>query len=977
MASEKEFPYCPVVLAVGALACHFLVLMGNMKMASEVSHLGAGSYGWADMGYEMATAMNDTLAEKLHETSAGMTEAILMIMTARTLVDELLTNASKTLKPSLMQQESNRDGAMDVNSTEFLISGVKLLKDAAKKILEKMKPVLLQVQKWLVSFGDKVQAGIEVFTLTLDTVQQIFDQIMVQLKGTGANEDAMLHHTYSLFDVSNTGKVSAFDLADVANMYGITLLQDEKGSALFKKYDADQDQSLSVDELRLLSHDSTVKGVLAVVLRAYASRLSAAAGKVASAKTRDEVARTVVQYMSIVCSKNKTKVEWMADALTNGSLPLEFTSSVLANLALSSESPAALTKDVGAMYVERLVEMKAAYVAEAVLKMKEVTFWQNEGLDLKDQARCVETVAQWVLKAKKAPAALPFLMASFSDLSDDPKTMGGMTPHGSVAEESDQSTFMQYEAEVESADDLVLVQTQTQTDDGDLQALVQTHRRVTHMKKGLAGQRARREASADRSQDSKSVLEAEVELAMQLPRLARQHVERQHRQHREAERSHRARRRAEQHAALAMFESSSLAKVHRALSTGEDDPDAVRVVKAGVPAQNDTLRFAQFLSYNATDTAEMLQHECFEYTSQADGPTENVATRITGMVKAIQSVLAIIKQHATPRAVDNLEKMIDDFAQLLENDVLSHLEAEKAKLAAASLIEQPDTVEKTKELAKKSGNFVLQKVVDAWLKIKPLLDDLTSMMPSAINYMKVAREEVSTASQIMKSQFSVFRMKGHPIFDRGAGIHRKVWTVYFVLAVIFTLTMPIYALWAAGKFGGPGSEYRQEGYEPPASYRERCALCWKSCCSCFGEFHNTQEFLWSFIILMEVCWLPLLMVSIVFAILVAVEAFVVKACSPVYILSDDVICTEAMEGISDFLDSVTFYAGMSLKDICETRSLLVCKDLGEEMFRYVLCTVVGSFIASFLVLEMILDSAARWERYRYERLLSEAVAGKS
>lgn len=987
MCGDKDFPWCTICLAVGALVCHGLVLVGNMHMASEVSDIGSASYGWADVGVQMSSSMNDTLEQRLYQVTSGMTEATSLIMMARTLVDELLTNTSKTLKTSLMQQEGIQDPVTDINATDLLIQGVKKLKDATNFLLAKIKPVLQQVQKWLVSFSDKVQQGIEIFTLTLDTVQQIIDQMMVRLKGPGANEDIMLHHTYSLFDVSNTGNVSAADLDDVASIYGISLLQAEKGSELFKKYDANEDHSLDHDELRLLSRDDSVKGVLAIVLRSYAKQLLAAAGKVAGAKTRDEVARSVVQYMSIVCVKNETKVKWLAQALTNGSLPLEFTSSVLANLALASENPANLTKeDVGALYVHHLVEMKASYVANAVLKMKEVSFWQNEGLDLKDQPRCVEKVASWVAQAKKARVALPQLMASFSRLSNAPLAYEGMDSHGSIAEDNDQSTFLQCDATVEDADDQTLVQRQVQSEEPDHEAFLQTHRKVMHMKQGLAGRRVGGHASGQRSEQIKNLHEAEVDFAMQLPRVARQHVEAQHRQHHQAERIHRTRRRAEQHAALAMLDSStlgalSLARVHRALSTADDDPAAAQVVKGGVLAQEATLRFAHFLSNNATRTAEMLQHECFDYTGQGDGPTENVATKITGMVKAIQSVLAMMQQYAKPGAVEKLEKTISDFAGTLENDLLTRLESEKSKLtksveATASLVERADPVQKAKLLVKKGGNFVLQKIVTAWLKIKPILDELISMMPSAINYMKVARQEVSTASTVMKSQFSVFKGKGPPIFNEGAALEKKVWIAYFGFVVILTLTLPIYALWASGLCGGPGSAYRQEGYEPPASFRDRCALCCRSCLSCCNDFHDTYSFLWSFIILMEVIWLPLFFSSIIFAVLVAVQAFVVKGCSPVYILNDGVICTEAIQIISDFLDAITFYRGMSLADICDTRSLLVCKQLGKEMASYVLCTVTGSSLATFLQLNMILDSAARWEKYRYQRLMSEAVADK-
>ena len=88
--------------------------------------------------------------------------------------------------------------------------------------------------------------------------------------------------------------------------------------------------------------------------RKYAKRLAEIAGDVGEARLRDDVARSVANYVKLVaglkiesetqgpgtvsrllragswqvCAKNMTKVDWISDRLGNGSVPLDFTGTV-------------------------------------------------------------------------------------------------------------------------------------------------------------------------------------------------------------------------------------------------------------------------------------------------------------------------------------------------------------------------------------------------------------------------------------------------------------------------------------------------------------------------------------------------------------------------------------------------------------------------------------------------------------------------
>merc|ERR1719401_2521251 len=207
----------------------------------------------------------------------------------------------------------------------------------------------------------------------------------------------MEYNTYNLFAISNKDVgITVQDLSDVADIYGITSIQGSKAEDLHEKYDANQDAVIDHSEYSLLVLDDTVPGVMAVVLRSYAKRLSQVSGMVGGAKMRDEVANSVVKYLQLVAAKNLTKVEWIADRLTNNSLPMAFTADVLRNLALARDDPAVLTtSDVGATVIGIMTEINADTTREAAELMSDTEFWVSEGFDPADQPICVERVSKW------------------------------------------------------------------------------------------------------------------------------------------------------------------------------------------------------------------------------------------------------------------------------------------------------------------------------------------------------------------------------------------------------------------------------------------------------------------------------------------------------------------------------------------------------------------------------------------------------
>merc|ERR1719188_571037 len=96
-----------------------------------------------------------------------------------------------------------------------------------------------------------------------------------------------------------------------------------------------------------------------------------------------------------------TKVGWVSDALGNGSLPLAFTSSIMAQLCLSDGSPNVLTTaDVGEVVIGRMYNLHPDTTLKAVDLMATPSFWTHNGFNTFDQPRCMRKVTEWVTSAR-------------------------------------------------------------------------------------------------------------------------------------------------------------------------------------------------------------------------------------------------------------------------------------------------------------------------------------------------------------------------------------------------------------------------------------------------------------------------------------------------------------------------------------------------------------------------------------------------
>jgi len=378
--------------------------------------LGKSTSGWSNIGISLSDSMHRELDPAMTTVATYLTDGIAVMTKIQKGTDVVLSMAGSTTDAALVAYKANPNSVSIKDAKAKIVASleqvsVKAMAKIAEfvdKFIELIRPALEQIKKWLVSFGEKIQSALEQFGTTVDRVQKIFDQAMAKLSmGAGGNLEDMIYNTYTLFDTDNSGLLQASDIESVANLYGISALQGNKAKQLFEKYDGDGKGGLDPKEYTLFVHDPSIPGVMSLVLRTYAKKLATVSGNVASAKMRDEAAVSVVDYLTLVCAKNMTKVAWVSQALTNGSLPIQFTADVLIGFAANLDNPNSLTLiDVGAVIVGEMMRLNPATVVEALKLLSNPAFWESEGFNLPDQPDIVEQVVRWVVQTPQGPEAL-------------------------------------------------------------------------------------------------------------------------------------------------------------------------------------------------------------------------------------------------------------------------------------------------------------------------------------------------------------------------------------------------------------------------------------------------------------------------------------------------------------------------------------------------------------------------------------------
>jgi hypothetical protein len=991
---EKSIPYCTIILVVGALICHALVLLGNIETAKAMSELGESTNGWSEVGIQLATSLSGELDEQLNKVSGILSTSLAAIGGVQMTLDQLLGSTGNATDGVVEEMYSMMYSSAGANSTEIVsllavksaggpvqtvqavrdeidklkdvdVNGTKLaslmysyviafckehnmtvpqpkelkiailaaldaiivkimnvLTDKLLEFWEKMKPALEQVGEWLLSFGDQIQAVMETVSTTMDKAQKMIDSMMSQAAETGIGEEQMFYDTFTLFDASGTGTISKTDLESVAEMYGIDALAGPKATTLHKKYDTDHDGELTEDDYKEFVHDSTMPGAMSVVLRTFAKKLSTISGNVGAARMRDEVARAVMEYLTLISAKNKTKLEWVSNRLTNASVPMEFTADVLKNFALDIDNPDKLTtQDVGQLTVNTMYKLEPEYVKETFELLSNVTFWASEGFDPMDQPIVVERVATWLTNAEKQS--------------------------GSASS-----------------------------------ALLQ----LWNQRKGMHLSRMNSTAHIDQ-QHFEKVLQI-------LPMKAAQNVKRNSAHYYAEQRQKTAQRLNACYSSGGALKLKSQLLAGTAASVTAEDPLQTQAINSGVPAVPETLEFAKFLSWNASQTSDRFVSQCMDYSGESSGKLDNFADQVKAMVKMVQTFLLQMEKYSTPAGINRTEAMIDGFKETIVNKTTSVMSERIDELLLKYIPDYIPSVETTgkaidkgvegiKELAFFENDMNLAPGGDNVQKVLDLLTNLQALLPDVVKNLKNSRRTVSSASATLNSIFSNFQVKGPPIFYQIGEAYQAFWVLYFSLLTVITLSILFYGFYATGWLtccGGPtaGAQAEAPQYEAPRTCYERLAACCSACGACFTGCKNSHMCFWSILLLMEILALLLFIVAIVLCILSGVKAFMSASCAQVYILGDPQICGGSLDTVNQFLKS--FWQDRDITafpETCSDKNLMVCQIITERLKKSTMGIIIGSVLAAVFSFQMIIESAVMHEHLRWRLLFEEDESKKN
>eukprot|EP00927_Polykrikos_kofoidii_P006596 TRINITY_DN1266_c0_g1_i1.p1 TRINITY_DN1266_c0_g1~~TRINITY_DN1266_c0_g1_i1.p1 ORF type:complete len:990 (-),score=220.63 TRINITY_DN1266_c0_g1_i1:81-3050(-) len=966
---EKEVPWCTVGLVVACLICHLLVLDGNLKTGESIGIVGKSAKGWADVGLSLADSFNEEIDDTMSNLTEGLTQAINMTAQLQEMLDiiigvmgdqtdnallqvsmlhlrqdpgegETLINATNTtnstknssvaaaastaidqidnfpvaLPPGMANVakivagaaaaagESSGDDPIEVIKAvlNLLIDAMmSQVTDVLDEFLDMIEPVMLQVGKWYATFGDKIQAGIEQFGTAVDIVEKLMDQIMAQSGAGGEQADEMVYNTYNLFAVTDQERgITVQDLSDVSGIYSITALQGSKAEDLHEKYDVNQDAVVDKEEYALFSLDPSLPGVMAVVLRSYAKMLAQVSGQVGGAKLRDEVARGVVKYLQLVCAKNRTKVEWISERLTNGSLPVKFTASVMRNLALLADDPEVLTTtDVGSLVISTMANINHEATIEAADLMANATWWDEEGFDPADQATCVQRVTTWT--------ATTLIQ------------IGSIHPERAAA------------------------------------ALVELHQRI-------GGKQA----------DKMALLQGGMKSADALGSLARRKAE-------ESLRVFHSEKRVRLVQRYEALTSSRFSRYYYDVLLGgqmasHEDPNLANLVKTGTPAVPETLEFARFLSWNASRDAAQWQSLCFNYSGMSSTPADAIATQIQGMVKKVQGFMSMLDDYA---GEDGMER--------LRNKTLGFIESAKNELLDVILEQFDMNIDLRREFGSESfgSALTLMEVSQkqpapgsgAWLQMIVMLQQLQAVLPPCIESLKSAREQVAKVTKTIDSAFQTFHDQAPPIFETLALYYKLSFLGYFLLMIIFPLTLLYYAFYAGGYCGGPKADEIEDYEEPVGCWARICACC--SCCgTCIRDCWRGEFCFWSFLILGQLFIVVLFLLSMVFCILAGVEMFIASGCAQIYLLGNESICTETLRVVQRFV--MTFDARaphLKIGQVCGSKDLMVCHHISNRLKNAAIYSASGAILAGFISFYLLIEACVIHERVRMKRIIDSLV----
>jgi hypothetical protein len=409
-------------------------------------------------------------------------------------------------------------------------------------------------------------------------------------------------------------------------------------------------------------------------------------------------------------------------------------------------------------------------------------------------------------------------------------------------------------------------------------------------------------------------------------------------------------------------------------SAAADDITQSMAVNKGQKALPVTLKFARYLASNASATAARFNRMAFDYSKESSNSLDSFATQIQAMIKKTQSFLHQMEEYSSETGIQRLENMTETFADQAGDDITRVLMKAVNKKVDALLAKADKALKKqfsVMQLITEDEDEDEFSMSGIWGELNMVLTSLQLVLPSVVDNLKFARKEVSAVSKQLDTIFGAFQQKGPPIFNEVAALYSTLWTSYYLLFAILTVSVLFYGLWASGWFGGPTAALADEDYVPPETFMDRVMACCNACQACCRGCQESDITFWSVILIMQVLVLVLFLVSILLCILAGVKAFLAAGCAQIYIVNDSKICTGVLGMIRRWLMSFLLEDPFLIHDACDAHTLLTCQLIGAKLKKSAVFTTVGSMMAAVFSFQMIIESAILHERARWRKIFDE------
>jgi len=954
-SGHYEWPFCTICLVAAALICHLMVLMGNLQAGAGIGTLGVSVGGWSEVGIGMAESFKGEVDELMTKVTHELTGTVNQIMTVSHTIDMVLSvvgqqtdaaglGAVSLLAGTGVPTEKAIDAARNAVISELKMFVDKVfakINQAMKAFLDKLEPALKQVGKWIISFGDKLQEGIEAFSQTIDRVQKIFDQMMEKMATSGTNKEAMMWNTYTLFDTDFDGKLSLTDLKKAAAAYKIPALAGTKSEELLAKYDINKDLHIDYAEYAKFAVEPTLPKVMSVVLRQYSQILASVGSVIGAAKMRDEAAHGVVGYMTLVSQKNRTKISWICQRLTNASIPLAVTSDVLKAFALQLDDPSINpTIDVGLVAVEEMALINSTHLSMAVKALSMPAYWKSEGFDVKDLPRTMKRVLGWsvpALKLAKSGTSLLELEQHFlGEMASN-----GSTPMSLLEEESLHLRL----GDAASAHARVNGELYLQE---DLRRRAEEHATTMNSASSrllfneLLGGRTAKGVMSSNPQAVACVKSGVPAVPATL-----------------------------EFAKYLFWNASRDAAIFNHMSFTYSGQSSSPVDSVATKIKGMIKRVQGFIKaleeYSTPDGIHRLRLKVEDFVVKGEQEIEHIVIKQVNktLAKAIKlamkyekKALSLASLKATRKANEALK-----LAQLSDVEVDSASEEDQYHdVSALSLAEIEGHLEEHLEDHEKVPAVVL----GAFSKIVEMLEGIQAILPVCVANLKEARKFVSALGEMLDGAFKTFLSKGPPVFQQAKSSYDMLWIMYFCLLLPCTLGVLFYGFWASGIICQ--SEVVDES-EPATDFAGQCKSILGTVCFCFDSNNACCGDLcfWSVIIVCQVAVLLLFLVAILLCILAGVKNFIASGCAQIYVLNDDTVCTETLMMLQKFLS--TFMVGdagsWDVNQACVQNVLTSCNEIGAKMVSSSKMTMIGGLFGAVIHFQMLVEASVLHERHRW------------